>query len=195
MKKITTKRIVVLMLALTLLTCCFVGSTFAKYTSSAAGNSAARVALWDIKYNGTTIETVGSAKNVTFDLFESVNDVNVKDGDDENIIAPGTNGSFTYTVTNNSEVNAEYAIDYTVTNANNIPVQFRVKLDSGEYSDWSNTLEDVAFTAIAMGTGSAEYLVEWQWIFNGDDAVDTTLGLAGTATITVDIAITVNQVD
>ena len=55
MKKNSTMRIAALLLVLTLMTSCFVGGTFAKYTTSGHISDTARVAKW-----GVTITTSGS---------------------------------------------------------------------------------------------------------------------------------------
>ena len=67
---------------------------------------------------------------------------------DGTIIAPGTRGSFDIVIKNDSQVNATYAIDYTVTNTNNIPVKFSV--DGTNWFDDINYL-DVRSVAINMG--------------------------------------------
>ncbi|MBO4878634.1 MAG: hypothetical protein J5544_00070, partial [Clostridia bacterium] len=48
MKKNWTTRVAVALLALTMITSCFVGSTFAKYVTRAQGEDNARVAKWGI---------------------------------------------------------------------------------------------------------------------------------------------------
>ncbi len=48
MKKKFRSRIVAALVAVTALTCCFVGSTFAKYTSSTDKKATAQVALWEV---------------------------------------------------------------------------------------------------------------------------------------------------
>ena len=139
-------------LAVTMMfTMCFVGGTFAKYTSSATGTDSATVAKWDIKVGGTNIATNDT---FTFDLFKTIKDSNgtAEETDmslvDGTIIAPGTRGSFDIVIKNDSQVNATYAIDYTVTNTNNIPVKFSV--DGTNWFDDINYL-DVRSVAINMG--------------------------------------------
>lgn len=60
---------------LTLISCCFLGSTFARYTSGGSGTGTLEVAKWDVK------NTKGSL-NVTFDkLSPSMEDYNTANGD------------------------------------------------------------------------------------------------------------------
>ena len=184
-------------LAVTMMfTMCLVGGTFAKYTSSATGNDNANVAKWDIKVGGTNIATNNT---FTFNLFETIKDSNGIDDEsdmspvDGSIIAPGTRGSFDIVIKNDSQVNATYAIDYTVTNTNNIPVKFSV--DGTNWFDDINYL-DVRSVAINMGA-TATVTVQWMWEFEriDGDTQDTTLGSAASATLTVSAAVTATQVD
>ena len=184
-------------LAVTMMfTMCFVGGTFAKYTSSATGTDSATVAKWDIKVGGTNIATNDT---FTFDLFKTIKDSNGTADEtdmspvDGTIIAPGTRGSFDIVIKNDSQVNATYAIDYTVTNTNNIPVKFSV--DGTNWFDDINYL-DVRSVAINMGA-TATVTVQWMWEFEriDGDTQDTTLGSAATATLTVAAAVTATQVD
>lgn len=186
-------------LAVTMMfTMCFVGGTFAKYTSSGTGTDTATVAKWSFKVGETDIATTDT---FTFDLFKTIKDsdginneteMNPVDG---SIIAPGTQGSFDLVLTNASQVTAQYAIDYTVTNNNDIPVKFSV--DGG--TTWTNDLADVAAsdsTKLAANSGTTTIKVQWKWDFNGsDDSFDTALGIGGNAVLTVKAEVTATQVD
>ena len=189
-------RLVAVLAVVMMFTMCFVGGTFAKYTSSATGTDSATVAKWDIKVGGTNIATNDT---FTFDLFKTIKDSNGTADEtdmspvDGTIIAPGTRGSFDIVIKNDSQVNATYAIDYTVTNTNNIPVKFSV--DGTNWFDDINYL-DVRSVAINMGA-TATVTVQWMWEFErtDGDTQDTTLGSAATATLTVAAAVTATQVD
>ena len=190
-------RLVAVLAVTMMFTMCFVGGTFAKYTSSATGTDSATVAKWSFKVGETDIAT---SDTFTFDLFKTVKDTGGADEADINpadgsIIAPGTQGSFDLVLTNASQVTAQYAIDYTVTNNNDIPVKFSV--DGG--TTWTNDLADVAAsdsTKLAANSGTTTIKVQWKWDFNGsDDSFDTALGIGGTAVLTVAAAVTATQVD
>lgn len=86
MKKTNTMRVAVLLLALALVTSCFVGGTFAKYTATATGGDKARVAYWG--FHDTTIEIK--------DLFDYTDEGVYNDGDVEGLIAPGTTNTKTF---------------------------------------------------------------------------------------------------
>ena len=172
-----------------------VGGTYAKYTSNFTGaSSTARVAKWAFEVNDTAATTT-----FAFNLFETVNDANVKTGTSENIIAPGTTGSFDIKLENLSEVNAEYTVNYTITNSAGIPVEFSIN-----GTDWTTGLSNVAATPINYGADTT-ITVQWRWAFTGaasenyttsqTDGTDTALGNVGTDTIKVEASITVTQVD
>lgn len=190
-------RLVAVLAVVMMFTMCFVGGTFAKYTSSGTGTDSATVAKWSFKVGETDI---AASNEFTFDLFKTIKDSNGTDNetdispDDGTIIAPGTQGSFNLVLTNASQVTAQYAIDYTVTNTGNIPVQFSV--DGG--TNWTNDLADVVAsdaTKLAANSGTTTITVQWKWVFDGNDANDTALGSAATATLTVAAAVTATQVD
>ena len=195
-------RLVAVLAVTMMFTMCLVGGTFAKYTSSATGNDNANVAKWSFKVGETDIAT---RDTFTFDLFQTITDSDLTSAEtdiapaDGSIIAPGTSGKFSIAIQNLSEVNATYAIDYTVTNTGNIPVQFSV--DGGAH--WTNDLADVAAsdsTKLAANSGTTTITVQWRWRFEADnvtegDNADTTLGKDGTATLEVSAKVTATQVD
>lgn len=187
-------RLVAVLAVTMMFTMCFVGGTFAKYTSSATGTDSATVAKWDIKVGGTNIVTNDS---FTFNLFDTINDSDLTSPEtdmspaDGTIIAPGTSGQFEIEIKNDSEVNAKYAIDFSVTNEKSIPVQF--SLDGTNWY-YGIDLLDISSTAINMGVSNS-VVVRWKWDFYGDDNADTNLGKEGTATITVSAKVTATQVD
>ena len=189
-------RLVAVLAVTMMFTMCFVGGTFAKYTSSATGTDSATVAKWSFKVGETDIATTDT---FTFDLFKTIKDSNGTADEtdmspvDGTIIAPGTRGSFDIVIKNDSQVNATYAIDYTVTNTNNIPVKFSV--DGTNWFDDINYL-DVRSVAINMGA-TATVTVQWMWEFEriDGDTQDTTLGSAASATLTVSAAVSAIQVD
>ena len=92
MKKKTA--IIISVLFSVIATSFFVSGTFAKYTLTVTGTDQARVAKWGINI----------VNNV--DLFSASTYENVKKSEDENlaIIAPGTEGSYTFTINGQPEV-------------------------------------------------------------------------------------------
>ncbi len=108
-------------------------------------------------------------------------------GDD--VIAPGTQGEYTFRLKNTEDVELYYSfvIDglLSVENAEHlIPVQVRLKGADGEYligsdDEWEDiiNLHDISDAGTLKGNSSRYYSLEWQWPFDcGDDAFDTMLG-------------------
>jgi len=227
------KKITVLggLLMAVVMTAYSVSGTYAKYTSTFTGSDSARVAKWAFKIGDITDTSAENAGTTfTFDLFKTINDTkdgnketDVKDGQanlaegatGENIIAPGTQGSFTVALQNLSEVTAKYSLELTETNAGNVPIEYSI--DNG--ATWIIATEvdgvrTIAFTGITdetliMNAGAdTTKTIQWRWAFEGKDsenyttgdnaqtdATDTTLGIGGTATVTVDAKVIVTQVD
>ena len=170
--------IIAMLLAAVCATSCFVGGTFAKYTSTVAGSDTVKVAKWDVALNGASSGTTNE-----FDLFSTANydeaDEDVADG----LVAPGTQGSFAFEVTNSSEVSVNYSVTFEVAMENEpdgatLPIKF--------YSDEDMTQEIVAaegvYTAVAateieVGGAATSATVYWKWAFN-NDVDETAWGIA-----------------
>lgn len=191
--------------------------TYAKYTSSGTGSDTARVAKWSFKVGDTT--DIATTDKFAFNIFNTVKSTN---GADENaladttgtIIAPGTMGSFKIAVKNESEVSAEYTVDYSIENTSKIPLEFIKATDlfvngkdgaMKENPVWSTKISDVNQTATKLGFASPNNSGEtveiyWRWAFSsgkyldGDttktatDEYDTALGKASTAAANEDAA-------
>lgn len=157
-----------------------VSSTYAKYTSSASGSDTATVAKWSIKLNNQDITQVES---VNFGLFDTIYDTDGEtvEGDvAEGKIAPGTSGKFNLELENDSEVTAEYTINFTLTGAEGLPLEF--SLDGQTWGDLNNVtaqtlaMDDAETTEV--NEGKATVTVEWRWAYeNNADATDTGFGI------------------
>jgi len=109
MKKNKFLRLASFMLIACLATCCAVGGTFAKYTTSGSATDSARVAKWgivlEIEGNGAAFSTTeGTAPNYT-----------VKSSDTVKVVAPGTEGklaSYKFTGTPEVALNLKAVIDF-----------------------------------------------------------------------------------
>ncbi len=200
MKKNSTMRVAVLLIALTLITSCFVGGTFAKYISTGEGSDTVKVAKWSIKAGDTEIATQdGATTTVTFDLFNTIKDTDGADEDDvvDGLIAPGTSGAFDLGITNASEVTAKYIVEYEITNNAGVPLEFKVGSN-----DWTtniaalNIAEDNA-VELEEGATVSTQAVQWRWAYEqtpNADVADTKLGIT-TPDVTVTATITAWQVD
>ena len=203
MKKNRSMRLAVVLLALTLITTCFVSGTFAKYTSSTTLTGTATVAKWDITFDGNDIS---ASANYTFDLFDTVKDSNGTDAETDvasGLIAPGTSGSFSLDIVNNSEVNAKYTVTLSE-NATTVPLQYSVN-----GTTWVDDIADlnIGETAINQGVTTA-VAIQWRWVYDAavvdgehagqTDVTDTALGVAArTASeeVTITATLTAWQVD
>ena len=198
MKKNKMMRIASVLLVAVLLSTSVISGTFAKYTSTSEGTDSARVAKWSFKVGEKDIAT----QDFEFDLFNTTTytDANVDtDGNgSEVVIAPGTQGNATVTLTNNSEVNAKYTVAFTAVE-NGVPLQW-----SKNGTEWVNNISDLDIStndAVAINMGNeSDITIYWKWAFESDNVVngdqsndiDTDLGTADalaevtfTATITV----------
>ncbi len=116
MRKNKTMRAATLLLALTLITSCFVGGTFAKYITKTGGSDDVRVAYWGFHSDGTGLE---------LDLFDAEYDGTVKSENGDNVIAPGTEKKveigFRYVDSTLDGVNApevDYTLDFNISAKN-----------------------------------------------------------------------------
>lgn len=206
MRKNKMMRFASALMVATLLSTSVISGTFAKYVSTATGSDTARVAKWSFTVNEEEI-AVTPATDVTFDLFKYA-DANVDvDGDgSERVIAPGTQGSFSFTMVNKSEVNAKYTIVFQETNTGNIPLVYSV-----DGSTWEDSIAELAMSELTdkqidMGHGQTK-TIYWKWVFDDNasdkdnmhadqtDATDTSLGIKGTDVVTITATITATQID
>lgn len=139
-------------LVLSLITSSLVGGTFAKYTSTVAGNDTARVAKFDfdVKSGTNALTKTGN----TINLFATVNDTGVfADADGKNVntaklVAPGVEGSFGLVVTNRSEVAVKANLTITETAANGtdpntVPIIYAyTDPNTNKVTFWSGVLTD-----------------------------------------------------
>ena len=207
-------RAATLLMALTLMTSCFVGGTFAKYTSTQSGSDTARVAKWSFNVGDTNI---AKTETVSFDfnVFETIMDETANSDDAEvygdKVIAPGTRGQFVIELANTSEVDAMYAIEFTETDGVN-PTAIPLWYSTSVNGTWT---QDISALNIAASSDtqldynggakdSDSVTVYWKWLFEGTDGQqtdtsDTVLGIysaAGSAaTVTVTAKVTATQVD
>ena len=220
-KKNVLMRSAGLLLVLVLVTSCFVGSTFAKYTVGGTGSDTARVAKFGV--NVTASGTMFAREYATDDGSAGTITKSVISTD--KVVAPGTKGdmaSMTLTGTPEVAVRVSYAVNKfelkgwtTDGTTEYCPLVFTVGTASykiGEpgitsVSDLQNKVK-TAITAYSQdyeantdlsGVGADSLKVSWAWAFEGDDAKDTALGSRAAedkaATVELEITTTVTQID
>ena len=210
-----TFRIAGLLLILCLISAAILSGTFAKYTSTFAGEDTALVAKWDLEMKAGGKEFSVSPDSVAdLDLFEHAYNKNIVAGTGyDKIIAPGVDGKFVLSMTNNSDVAADIVFDITKTDDSaNVPMEYSV--DDG--ASWVG-LDDLAThlncTLAEADESATEKTVNvlWRWAYDdtaqtgstpaitSNDATDTILGKAsaastGRTSYKLNIAITATQV-
>ena len=217
MKKTKLMRAALLLLVLTLVTSCFVGGTFAKYTTSAEGSDTARVAKWgvEITANGATFANkyATDTGNVVGTIANSVVSANA-----DKVIAPGTKGNMvgmTITGTPEVAVSVNYAANFkvegwTVDDKFYCPLQIKVGSTMIDGVKFNNAVAFENAVNTEISTYSEKYAagtdlstasvttpsVSWEWPFSVDDTKDTALGnLPIAPTVSLTVTTTVDQIN
>ncbi len=215
MKRINTTKLMALLACLCLVTSTFVGSTLARYTTNGTGNDSARVAKFGVVVTATSDSMFATEYN---DEDADYTGLSVKSDTTDMLVAPGTEGTLTEValsgtpevavrVTNEADLTLT---GWEVTGAYYCPIVITVgttTIDGDTFASAAE-FEEAVEDAIEEYTGDyapgadlsdetdACPVVSWEWAFTGnDDAKDTVLGDAGTATIALDITTTVTQID
>lgn len=145
-----TMRVAGLLLALVLVTSCFVGGTFAKYVTSGRGDDSARVAKFGVKItaNGTMFakEYATDDGNVSGTITKSVV------SSDSKLVAPGTKGNmFSMALAGTPEVAVRVQYTATLTLNDNwkdadgkfyCPLQIKIPVYDAATQTWGNELVD-----------------------------------------------------
>lgn len=200
MKNNKLAKFMALVLLVTLLAVILVSGTYAKYTTAVSAKDTATVARWNITLNGEDISK-GTQKTLKLGLFDTINDTDFTSEDSDvtaGKIAPGTTGKFEIAkLINNSDVNAQYKITYSIDN-NNIPLEFSKDKNAAD-SEWKSLSEFSMNDFVALAKDSTEGVstgtIYWRWKFErNDDSADTDFGI-NTPKVVVTATITVEQVD
>lgn len=223
MKRNTLLRASALLLVATLTTSCFVGGTFAKYVSEETGSDSARVAKW-----GVEVEVTGGGFHTTYskdDTGSSVAADTVISSNEENVVAPGTKGTFGgVKITGEPEVAVDIKttadvelsgwnvgsggefycpLVFTIGNTTINGLDYSESTSGGETS-FENAIKDAIEKATTqqlaartnLSTVGEDVTYSWEWPFNGNDEKDTALGDLETAPeISINVKTTVTQVD
>lgn len=201
MKNNKLAKFMALVLLVTLLAVILVSGTYAKYTTAVSAKDTATVARWNITLNGEDISK-GTQKTLKLGLFDTINDTDFTSEESDvtaGKIAPGTTGKFEIAkLINNSDVNAQYKITYSIDNNNNIPLEFSKDKNAAD-SEWKSLSEFSMNDFVALAKDSTEGVstgtIYWRWKFErNDDSADTDFGI-NTPEVVVTATITVEQVD
>lgn len=136
-KKRILTRVLIVIAALTLLSCCFLGSTFARYVTSAGGSGTVGVAKWDVSVKPS------ADGSYTFSKLSP-------DKDETNRGTHSTGTVEILTVTNNGDVDAE------VTWTTSLTAKFRDGATSdSKYTEYSGQFSNVFSVKITNSAADA----------------------------------------
>ena len=169
----------------------------AAVSSTAAQLTKAQAQQFDFKVSDN--QNVWST-DTTIELFEVSyrNDngqITVQSADKNKVIAPGTGGSYTFSLNNSSDLNSNYQVWLEAdlsTGASGIPIEFRMSGSDGwtdGKGEWltADELNKITARKNLYSGKSTEYTLYWRWAFErGEDSVDTAYGnmQAGTGNTT-----------
>lgn len=202
-KKNWTYKLAGLLLALVLVTSCFVGSTFAKYVKSGSGSDTARVAKFGVYINGNS-EMFSTEYTKTDESF-TLDTNSVVSSDERKLVAPGTSQKMAeFGLRGTPEVAVRVSYEATLDLGDNwtttgnpedeyCPLIFKVGNDTFKIGDEGidsvEALETAVNNAVAKvkhdykaktdlsGTTDDNLVVSWEWPFeSGNDVKDTALG-------------------
>lgn len=127
MRKSNTTRVALLLLALTLITSCFVGGTFAKYVTGAKIQETARVAKFGVDVTATNTDGLFDFEYETDDTATYSGAMSVVAADSKNVVAPGTKGEVLgFGITGKPEVAVKVTFEMDITD---------IYLKAGTYDD------------------------------------------------------------
>ena len=213
-------RLVAVLAVTMMFTMCFVGGTFAKYTTSGSADDNATVAKWGVTVSGTadTFKETYAKDNNSFTLAENTV-VSTRD-----VVAPGTSGTMAaFTISGKPEVAVNVKFEGTLELGDKwvdsgsdyyCPIEITVGGTTFKGTSYASAdlFESAVNAKIATFTnnyeantdlstiGSDAPVISWKWAFEGnDDVKDTYLGNqaadSNAATIKLSVTATVTQID
>ena len=160
-------------------------STSHKYTGDQAKQQAKRQGL-KVEDNAQVWTTDTEIELFKISYKNNKGEVTVKSANKDKVIAPGTDGSYTFDLRNTSKQSADYKVwvETTITsNITGMPLQTRMSGANGWLLGSKNQWEDASkldgiTTTETLDAGkTAQYKIYWQWPFEqGKDEEDTNLG-------------------
>ena len=195
MKKNKMMRLASVLLVLTLLSTSVISGTFAKYTTSATSNDAARVAKWGFN-NSASIDITDLFAD-TYDFTQAVGGTyyKVDSQNNEDVIAPGTTGtaSFQFTYDNSDIATPEVAYTFSVDVEETCDDAIKANKNIKWYLDDANKTKALTWDELIAAiknlsgdaSGSKDYkpgelptaftasddthTITWEWLFEGTE--------------------------
>lgn len=213
-------RLVAVLAVTMMFTMCFVGGTFAKYTTSGTGTDSATVAKWGVSVTGTA-NTFAKVYAKDDNQFTVADNTVISVG---KVVAPGTSGSMAaFTITGQPEVAVRVTFNGTlelgdkwkdVSGDYYCPIEITVGDTTFKGTTYSSADEFESAVNAKIATYKNDYpagkdlstiggdapTISWKWAFEGnDDVKDTYLGNqaaeSNAATIKLSVTATVTQID
>lgn len=116
---------------------------------------------------------------------DSADKITVENGgsDEEKLIAPGTEKSYTFQITNPRETDVRYFVSFKEENTSEkLPLEVRIRCGEnfflGGEEKWEtiDVLNPAVHEGVLEKNSSEKYTLEWRWVFEKDDVYDTFLG-------------------
>lgn len=143
-RKSVVSKILLLVVLLTLVSCCFLGSTFARYTSGGSGSATLTVAKWDVSNENGNIAVQFDKLSPAMEAYEGGSSYSA-----EHVRSHASGKVLVATITNNGDVSAEV----TFTTAD-------ITLDGAGYGTDSAPTEDAVkglfSIALYLGTDASD---------------------------------------
>ena len=143
-RKSVVSKILLLVVLLTLVSCCFLGSTFARYTTGGEGTGTLQVAKWDVSNENGNIDVQFDKLSPAMEAYEGGSSYSA-----EHVRSHASGKVLVATITNNGDVSAEV----TFTTAD-------ITLDGAGYGTDSAPTEDAVkglfSIALYLGTDASD---------------------------------------
>ena len=199
-KKRNTRSIVIVGLLLLLVAVIgFGGYTLSKYVTKKSGDGSATVAKWGFTVDADASELFGKQYKKGVIVEAGTEGIDVSASTDNNLVAPGTTGSMTFSVKGTAEVLAQIKIELKVTSDVVLkytkgdvaqddyhPIKWTLKqgetvlVNGGTLADVATALNKTEEYQPNAKAINEEYTLSWAWAFSVDDekdALDTLLGM------------------
>jgi len=207
------------LLVLTMLTTCAISGTFAKYVTQESGSDSARVAKFGVAIEAESFGMFKTDYETDDDTATFTGDYSVSSatGDRDDVLAPGTDGSFVdIAITGTPEVAVDVAIVSTVTLSDNwkvndeyyCPINVKVADQNFYGLDYPSAAAFAAAIEAEINGKSKQYGpnedlgtlynnnnldLSWSWAFEGTDSKQTNTKdtALGDAAVTGDLTISI----
>lgn len=129
MKKMKSMRVAAVLLALVMITSCFVGNTFAKYTTSGGGEASARVAKFGVVVGADASDVFLTDYATDATSATITGSYSVSSSNDDCVVAPGTkSNAIKFSISGTPEVAVNVAVEFDGTNKD-------IFLKKGDYTN------------------------------------------------------------